>query len=146
MFNHSRYEHSLSDVIKEIYHKMEFFSFDGHNVEGSESVPASYQDGFKLCENLNMNNENIASINADNAVNQQDLDTKIEQQLNEAQERRNRARRFLSFTSWVPDLQRVWAPRHPMSEKLAHEILPKVKAKKRKRRRSSIHDRVCETP
>ncbi|XP_020700439.1 uncharacterized protein LOC110112529 isoform X1 [Dendrobium catenatum] len=142
----SRYEHSLRDVIHEIYTKMEFFSFDGNELEASDSVPASNEDGLKRGDNISMNSPNSVYMNEQNMLNQQILNCTAEQQLMEAKKRRNRARRFSSFTSWVPDLQKVWALRHPKLEKHALEtILPKVKAKKRKRR-SSIDDRVCETP
>ncbi|KAJ0042532.1 hypothetical protein Pint_17624 [Pistacia integerrima] len=60
----------------------------------------------------------------------------------EAHERRERARRFASFTSWVPDLQRVWAPKQPKAMK------PKSnwKLPKRKDHKSASYDKVCETP
>lgn len=64
-------------------------------------------------------------------ITQEDHDKK----LIEAKERRERARRFVSFTSWMPDLQRVWAPKQKAM------TLPK-----RKERRRASFDRVCETP
>ncbi|XP_020573149.1 uncharacterized protein LOC110019706 isoform X1 [Phalaenopsis equestris] len=142
----SRYEHSLQDVIHEIYTRMEFFSFDGNEVEASDSEPASNDYELKKGDNFSINNPNSIYMNEDTTPSHQFLDITIERQLMEANKRRNRARRFSSFTSWVPDLQKVWALRHPKQEKHAHEaLLPKVKAKKRKRR-SSFQDRVCETP
>ncbi|KAM1817831.1 hypothetical protein ACFX12_002065 [Malus domestica] len=62
----------------------------------------------------------------------------------EAQERRERAWRFASSTRWMPDLQRVWAPKQlkPLKPKLN----PLRKLFKRKDHRGSCDDRVCETP
>ena len=62
----------------------------------------------------------------------------------EAQERRERARRFSSFTSWVPDLQRVWAPKQPNPMKPKSDSLRKLS--KRKKQAVESNDTVCETP
>ena len=62
----------------------------------------------------------------------------------EAQARRQRARRFASFTSWVPDLQRVWAPKQPTSMKMKSDPLRKLA--KRKERRRVNYDVVLDTP
>lgn len=64
--------------------------------------------------------------------------------LMEAQKRRERARRFASFTSWMPDLQRVWAPKQPNLMKQKSDPLQKLS--KRKQRRRVSYDMVCETP
>lgn len=65
----------------------------------------------------------------------ENLDTK----LNEARERRERARRFVSFTSRMPDLQRVWAPKQSKPVKV------KLEPKRKKQKRGS-YSVVCETP
>lgn len=62
----------------------------------------------------------------------------------EARERRERARRFASFTSWVPDLQRVWAPKKPNVKKQKKDSYKKQS--KRKKRQRASNDMVCETP
>ena len=62
----------------------------------------------------------------------------------EARERRERARRFASFTSWVPDLQRVWAPKQPNAVKAKSDSYKK--RSKRKDQRRASYDMVCETP
>lgn len=64
--------------------------------------------------------------------------------LNEAQERRERARRFASFTSWVPDLQRVWAPKQLTGMKNKSD--PRRKLPKKKDRTRTTCDMVFETP
>lgn len=61
-----------------------------------------------------------------------------------AQERRERARRFASSTSWVPDLQRVWAPKQPKLMRPKTDSLWKIS--KRKEWQKTNYDVVCETP
>lgn len=68
-----------------------------------------------------------------------------EQRLIRAHQRRERARRVTSYTSWIPDLQRVWAPKQQAN---ATKVKPElsVKQSKRKDDRSASRDIVCETP
>ncbi|KAK6936739.1 hypothetical protein RJ641_033769 [Dillenia turbinata] len=73
----------------------------------------------------------------DNRIDEHDL------RIIEAQARRERARRFASFTCWMPDLQRVWAPKQPKP------IGVKIKSQKqfkRNARRRTNYDVVLETP
>lgn len=62
----------------------------------------------------------------------------------EAQESRERARRFASFTGRVADLQRVWAPKQQKAFKPKSNSLPKPS--KRKDHSDSCYERVLETP
>ncbi|KAJ6677244.1 hypothetical protein OIU85_010419 [Salix viminalis] len=63
----------------------------------------------------------------------------------EAQTRRQRARRFASFTSWVPNLQSVWSPKQqPKAMKPKSDPLRKL-AKRKEQRRASF-DVVLDTP
>ncbi|KAG0491823.1 hypothetical protein HPP92_005221 [Vanilla planifolia] len=139
----SRYEHSLPNVIHEIYDRMEFFSFDEDGIEASDPVPESNKDSLKRDNNVSTK---MMPSNEDPLKAQQILESTLEKQVMEAQVKRNKARRISSFTSWVPDLQRVWALRHPMPEKQARESVPRIKPRKRKKRPSSTYYRVCETP
>lgn len=61
-----------------------------------------------------------------------------------AQESRERARRFASFTSWAPDLHRVWAPKQSKAKK--PKTSHRQKASKRKYQSMESNDMVCETP
>lgn len=63
----------------------------------------------------------------------------------EAQERRERARRFSSFTSYMPDLCRVWAPKQAKNSKGKADKQQRI-SKRKKEQRSVEYDRVCETP
>lgn len=64
--------------------------------------------------------------------------------LNEARERRERARRFAPFISKARDLQRVWAPKQPKAMKCKFDPLPNKS--KRKDRLTPRYSVVCETP
>ncbi|CAM8908323.1 unnamed protein product [Rhodiola kirilowii] len=65
--------------------------------------------------------------------------------LAKAQEQRERARRFSSFTSWIPDLQRVWAPKQQTH--LTHSQFDlSQKHSKRPSRQCASLDMVFETP
>lgn len=64
--------------------------------------------------------------------------------LNEARERREKARRFAPFLSKARDLQRVWAPKQPKAVNSKFDTLPNKS--KRKDRRTSNYSVVCETP
>jgi len=69
-------------------------------------------------------------------------DNAHDQRLMKAHKQRDRARRFSSFTSWVPDLHRVWALKQPRMEK---EYFPKSKSKRMKHERNK-KEIVRETP
>jgi len=67
-----------------------------------------------------------------------------DRKLVEAQERRERALRFASFTRRaMPELQRVWAPK---PNKLSRSQSDSFRRSKRKNRQRESCDMVCETP
>lgn len=80
-------------------------------------------------------NEPFELLKNDNTGRPQRNEQDHYRKLIEAKERRERSRRFVSFTSWMPDLQRVWAPKQKA-----------MKLPRRKERRRASYDRVCETP
>ncbi|XP_072996549.1 uncharacterized protein [Typha latifolia] len=149
----SRYNHSLEAVVQKIYNKMEFDLFV--EVEASDSLHNSNDDEFKNSNSNGRIHKNsvgpTSGVPIYQATHQEDVkvhhcmrDHKHEQQLIRAQERRNRDRRFSSFTSWVPDLHRVWAIKKTRTEKPICEPLPKPF--KRRKRTAVASDMVCETP
>lgn len=72
--------------------------------------------------------------------------TSQELKLAKAQEQRERAKRFSSFTSWIPDLQRVWAPKqHQAQLKRSQSDLSRKHYKRPSRHCASL-DMVFETP
>jgi len=139
---------------------MEFFSFDDNEMEASDSLPPSNSEE----PNTDGNENNFVARGAfdptaraftsqttfhpqeSNLKDQQFIDGEAHnRKLMKAQERRDRARRFLSFTSWVPDLHRVWALKQARTEKPMLEYFPKSKTKGMKRERNK-NEIVCETP
>ncbi|XP_020257719.1 uncharacterized protein LOC109834190 [Asparagus officinalis] len=156
----SRYARSLGDVIHKIYEQMEFFSFDDNELEASESLLVSNSEEAKRDENESNNtpkdtfepmtiassSQNNVYLHANDAKElQPEADNLHDRRLMKAHKQRDRARRLSSFTSWVPDLHRVWALKHPGMEKPALDYLPSSKCKKMKRERNKT-EVVCETP
>ncbi|XWS50420.1 hypothetical protein CRYUN_Cryun12cG0086200 [Craigia yunnanensis] len=152
----SRYYHSLGDVVDRIYTKMDLFLFDDedelpNHLLNSEDSNRSWKE--KPEEDVNYRNNEPVSIE-DESPQLQKNDNKRSSRvirteehalkLIQAQERRERARRFSSFTSWMPDLQRVWAPKLPKAMKPKSDPLRKLS--KRKNRSRASYDMVCETP
>ncbi|XVF53476.1 hypothetical protein PTKIN_Ptkin05aG0102200 [Pterospermum kingtungense] len=151
----SRYYHSLSDVVDRIYTKMDLLLFDDEDqllnrLLDSEGSNQSWKE--KPEEDVNYrNNEPILkeeSRQQQKNNNKRSLPVIRSEEdalkLIQAQERRERARRFSSFTSWMPDLQRVWAPKQPKAMKPKPDPLRKLS--KRKNRSKASYDIVCETP
>lgn len=155
----SRYSRSLGDIIHKIYSQMEFYSFDSDDIEASD--PLLNSDSCDLKKDADDNDTKPpadaiglapGSFSSKKStrppetavISEQDAESSREKQLLKAQEQRYKARRFSSFTSWIPDLQRVWALKLPRAERSSGESYPK-KSRKRKRR-ITANDMVCETP
>lgn len=106
-------------MIKKIYTEMEFDLFDDE-VECSESLPSS--------SNHDVDGSNSRRHRSNSAPHLLRCDhgggSRHEERLARAEERRNRDRRLSSFTSWVPDLRRVWALKHPGKEPAAAAAAP----------------------
>ncbi|CAL0316027.1 unnamed protein product [Lupinus luteus] len=153
----TRYSDTLEDMVHKIYNKMDLLLFADedeapNNLLNSEDSNKSlnqivYRDEMGendvsgelvLAENGPFQSEKNDSGRL-TMITREDHDRK----LIEAKERRERARRFSSFTSWMPDLHRVWAPKHK-AMKLKTDPLRKLP--KRKERRRASYDTVYETP
>ncbi|KAK8577525.1 hypothetical protein V6N13_027796 [Hibiscus sabdariffa] len=152
----SRYYLSIGDVVDRIYTKMDLLLFDDedelpNHLLNSEDSNRSWKE--KPEEDVHSRNHEPVSIEEE-CPQLQKYNNKIslpvmrteehELKLIQAQERRERARRFSSFTSWMPDLQRVWAPKQPKAMKSKSDNLRKLS--KRKNRSKASYDTVCETP
>lgn len=148
----SRYSHKLGDVVDKIYDQMDLLPFGEEdeaqalmlNSEDSNQswrekpdmgASKTIQDSFSAEDDSAHPHENI------NKSEEQHTKEDHVQKLNEARERRERARRFVSFTSRMPDLQRVWAPKQSKIKPPAF-----VKESKRKKQRRVSYSVVCETP
>ncbi|XP_030535630.1 uncharacterized protein LOC115744539 [Rhodamnia argentea] len=152
----SRYFTDLEEVVQRIYSKMDLLLF--HDVEAElPNLQLNSQDSSKSWrgntdeDKLDKNVHSDRSVSGENELDEQwqgdDARANREEhlrRLNEAQERRERARRFASFTSWAPDLQRVWAPKHLTGMK--NQSDPRKKLLKKKDRTRTTCDMVSETP
>ena len=145
--NISRYMDSMEDVIKKIYTEMEFDLFDEDDVQCSDSIPSSSNQDDARADRSWRSHRNSGSASAPTHHMRSSHHDRHEAQLARAQERRNRERRFSSFTSWVPDLRRVWALKHPGKEPPCTVAVPGSRQhSKRRKRRVACTDMVCETP
>lgn len=79
--------------------------------------------------------------NACNLLVQRGKEDEYSRILNEARERRARARNFAPFISKARDLQRVWAPKSKTKSKSDH-----VPNKSKRKHRETTYSVVCETP
>ncbi|KAB2066932.1 hypothetical protein ES319_A09G192500v1 [Gossypium barbadense] len=152
----SRYYLSLGDIVDRIYRKMDLLLFDDedelpNHLLNSEDSNRSWKE--KPEEDVHSRNHEPVSIEEESPQLQKYNNKRIlqvmrteelELKLIQAQEMRERARRFSSFTSWMPDLQRVWAPKQPKAMKSKSDNLRKLS--KRKSRSKASYDMVCETP
>ncbi|KAL5744742.1 hypothetical protein ACOSQ2_027858 [Xanthoceras sorbifolium] len=148
----SRYCDTLGDVVHRIYTKMDLLLFADEdespnhllNSEDSNQSWRERQQRDEMGENSGRNEPDSVQDNQEND-NESLQETRWEEharKVMEARQRRERARRFSSFTSWVPDLQRVWAPKQPKAMKPKSSWKPS----KRKDSKSRSYDKVCETP
>ncbi|WOG92817.1 hypothetical protein DCAR_0312094 [Daucus carota subsp. sativus] len=153
----TRYQRNLGDVVDKIYTQMDLLPFgeeDDLNLLqfNSEDSNHSWKDKQEFYHSHDKDSQKLISTEDESS---QPLDitdgspqeTKREehaQKLSEARKRRERARRFVSFTSSAPDLQRVWAPKQPKSGTVKSQSLS-YKSKERERQRST-YTVVCETP
>lgn len=104
----------------------------GENNVSSSGPMSSENEPFQLLKNANGSLERY----------KQQEDQKIV----EAKKKRERARRFSSFTSCIPDLQKLWAPKQ-MAVKLKSDSFRNLPTRKKKKKRErASYDRVCETP
>ncbi|XP_039160612.1 uncharacterized protein LOC120289577 [Eucalyptus grandis] len=148
----SRYFTDLEEVVQRIYSKMDLLLF--HDEEDElPNLQLNSQDSSKCTDEdkMDKNIQSDRSVSAENELDErwQGDNARANREehlrrLNEAQERRERARRFASFTSWVPDLQRVWAPKQPGGTK--NQSDPRRKLLKKKDRTRTTCDMVFETP
>jgi hypothetical protein len=132
----------MEDVIKKIYARMEFDLFDDDEVDCSDSLPSSSNhDEVKVdrgrshrCSSTNTSALRLLQRDA------RSHDKREDEELVRVQECRNRERRLSSFTSWVPDLRRVWVLKHPGKELRSRWV------SKRRKWQTACSDMVFETP
>jgi hypothetical protein len=151
----------MEDVIKKIYTQMEFDLFDDDDeVDCSDSIPSSSnQEDGRVRSHWSSAGAGASTsasarhllLHRDARSSRQRDDDRHDALMVRAQARRDRQRRLSSFTSWVPDLRRVWALKHPGKEPSVPLPRPmpssSLSSKRRKRRRAACTDVVVfETP
>ena len=146
----------MEDVIKKICTQMEFDLFDDDDeVDCSDSIPSSSNQEFNRVDrgrsHLNSADASTSAsalqlMQRDSRSSRQHDDERHDKLMVRAQERRDRQRLLSSFTSWVPDLRRVWALKHPGKEPSVTVPWSGSSSKRRKRRRAACTDVVLETP
>ncbi|KAL2227000.1 uncharacterized protein LOC105160401 [Sesamum indicum] len=155
----ARYADELEDFVKKIYTEMDLLPFGDVDDEtpsllfNSEDSNQSWKDKYDRNEKTEANSIHLSFSTegnssqplANHCESPQDIGkdehTRI---LNEARERRERARRFAPFISKARDLQRVWAPKQPKALKGKLDSLPNKS--KGKDRQTPTYSVVCETP
>ncbi|KAK9068354.1 hypothetical protein SSX86_012466 [Deinandra increscens subsp. villosa] len=149
----TRYSHNLGDVVDKIYDQMDLLPFGEENedqalVFNSEDSSQSWRDKNEkndmiaskmIQDSLSIEDESCHQLEEVNKSHECETIEDHARKLNEARERRERARRFVSFSSRMPDLQRVWAPKQLKPVK----VKPEPKRKKHRRASYSV---VLETP
>ncbi|XP_010482675.1 PREDICTED: uncharacterized protein LOC104761304 [Camelina sativa] len=144
----ARYHHILGEAVNIIYTEMDLLMFSDedledsfmNNEESSQSGRENYHSNLKSHHHIQRNKDVPGTSKQGNS--EECVEAKKEV---EAQEMRERARRFSSFTSWMPDLCRVWAPKQTKNSKGKAGQQQRM-AKRKKEQRSVEYDRVCETP
>lgn len=148
----ARYHHILGEAVSIIYTEMDLLMFSDENLEDSfMNNEDSSQSGR---ENIHSNgkshhrsqrNKDVPGSSKKNLLKKESRECREARKVVEAQEMRERARRFSSFTSWMPDLCRVWAPKQTKNSKDKADQQKRL-AKRKNEHRSVEYDRVCETP
>ncbi|KAL3837730.1 hypothetical protein ACJIZ3_022321 [Penstemon smallii] len=138
----ARYSDGLEDVVNKIYSELEMdillFTETPNLLFNNEDSNQSWMDKLETHKMSKNNNSNKSESTEGDSL--QILTNENEN----PQEMRERNRRNVSFTSWVPDLQRVWAPKQPKAVKGKFDSLSKKSKRKDKQRVS--YSVVCETP
>ncbi|MCD7471955.1 hypothetical protein HAX54_012771 [Datura stramonium] len=151
-----RYNNIIKDVVNRIYTKMDLLPFGDEDEKqallfNSEDSNQSWREKQERYETAEANNMRL-SVSAEDESFQppENIDGNPQairgeehaRKLSEARDRREKARRFGSFTR-MPDLQRVWAPKQLKAVKTKCEDQKELKRKERKKGRDSV---VYETP
>ncbi|GAB4858396.1 hypothetical protein Ancab_009868 [Ancistrocladus abbreviatus] len=155
----SRYSQNLGDVVHSIYEQMDLLLFDDDEDESpnpllnSEESSQSWKNkigGEEIGDNDTVSESHSTEglfpqyPGNNHESNKGNTNEEHARRLFEAQEKRQRAWRFSSFTRGRADLQRVWAPKQPKLSRSKSDSLQRPSRKKDRRNESC--DRVCETP
>lgn len=152
-----RYSGDLEEAVRHIYSKLDLLLFDeegdlpnsllNSEEESSQSWRIKTEEGQGEM-GRSRHDQWISAESESQAPPRKGSNRKEkehEQRLIRARERRERACRVASYTSWVPDLRRVWAPKQQANTTKAKPELS-TKHSKRKEGGSATRDIVFETP
>ncbi|KAL9685192.1 hypothetical protein QQ045_022639 [Rhodiola kirilowii] len=155
----SRYSQDLEDILHQIYSKMDLLLFSEED-ENSNFLLNSEDSSQSLRERLGVDSFGetkpiLGPASTEHKSHKQLRNKKLNLKgdssmshmlkLAKAQEQRERARRFSSFTSWIPDLQRVWAPKQQTQLTHSQSDVSRKHSKRPSRQCASL-DMVFETP
>lgn len=146
----ARYHHVLGEAVSIIYTEMDLLMFSDEDLEDSfmnnEDSSQSGREKNQInakSHRRSQRSKDVAGTSKKTFLQKETKECREAKKVIEAQEMRERARRFSSFTSWMPDLCRVWAPKQAKNSKDKADQQKRM-AKRKKEERSV--DRVCETP
>ncbi|XP_060203771.1 uncharacterized protein LOC132632008 [Lycium barbarum] len=151
-----RYHNIIGDVVNRIYTEMDLLPFGDEDEKqahlfNSEDSNQSWREKQERYETAEANNiRRSVSAEDESCQPPENIDGSSQaiggqehaRKLSEARDRREKARRFGSFTR-MPDLQRVWAPKQLKIVKTKYDDQKELKRKERKKGRDSV---VYETP
>ncbi|KAK4350920.1 hypothetical protein RND71_030233 [Anisodus tanguticus] len=150
-----RYHNIIEGVVNRIYTEMDLLPFGDEdekqahlfNSEDSNQSWREKQEKYETAEANNMRRSVSAEDESSQPPENIDWSSQLRgeehaRKLSEARDRREKARRFGSFTR-MPDLQRVWAPKQLKAVKTKCEDQKELKRKERRKGRDSV---VYETP
>ncbi|ESQ43215.1 hypothetical protein EUTSA_v10012590mg [Eutrema salsugineum] len=148
----ARYHHILPEAVSLIYTEMDLLMFSDEDLEDSfmNNEDSSQSGRENIHSNLkshqrSQRSKDVPGTSKKTFLQKDTKECREGKKEVEAQERRERARRFSSFTSWMPDLCRVWAPKQAKNSKDKADQQKRV-TKRKKEQRSVEYDSVCETP
>lgn len=153
----TRYYDSLQDSVDSIYEQMDILPFgDEDEIQAllfnSEDSSHANKDTKEMPEKVEIQDKDQPLLAEDDTQLQQEpinvspeglKNEERERKLNEAREKRERSRRFVSYSSRMPDLQRVWAPKNSKPTKGSDPFHMEFKRKGRESGRFTV---VSETP
>ncbi|KAL8557355.1 hypothetical protein ACS0TY_004695 [Phlomoides rotata] len=148
----TRYWNELEDVVKKLYSEMDLLPF-GEEEEEAPSLVFNSEDSnqsWREKHDRNDKGEGSRSVSTEGDSSQPNAwnwpveagkEDVYSRSLNEARQRRERARNFAPFISKARDLQRVWAPKTKTKSKSDH-----VPNKSKRKHKETPYSVVCETP
>ncbi|CAG7909832.1 unnamed protein product [Brassica rapa] len=142
----------LGEAVSIIYTEMDLLMFSDEDLEDSfmnnEGSSQSGRDNIHSnikSHHRGQRRKDVPGSSKKNYLKKETRECREAKKVVEAQKRRERARRFSSFTSWMPDLCRVWAPKQAKNSRDKADQQKRM-AKRKKEERSVEYDTICQKP